>query len=51
MQVCVPLPKRRYDFFFMTELSGDELDEEKVTETWTNAINIDVPWHVNDQTY
>ena len=36
---------------FMTELSGDEIDEEKGTEAWTNDIDRGGLWQVNDTAY
>ena len=34
-----------------TDLSGDEMDDERRTEDWTNAIDCGGLWHVNDDTY
>ena len=36
---------------FMTELSGDEWNEERGSEEWVNAIDRGGLWHVNDETY
>ena len=36
---------------FMTELSGDDMDEEKGTEAWTNDIDRGGLWHVKDMDY
>ena len=35
----------------LMELSGDEMDDERGTEAWTNFIDRGGLWHVNDQTY
>ena len=34
----------------MMELCGDE-DEERGTETWTNAVDRGGLWHISDETY
>ena len=36
---------------FISDLSGDEWDEAKATEEWTNAIDRGGLWHVSDATY
>ena len=36
---------------FITDLSGDEIDDERGTEDWNNAIDRGGLWHVNDDTY
>ena len=33
------------------ELSGDEMDEDRGTDEWTNLTDRGGLWHVNDQTY
>ena len=35
----------------LMECAGDELDEDRGTETWTNMIDRGGLWHINDQTY
>jgi hypothetical protein len=36
---------------FISELSGDEWDEGRGTEEWTNAVDRGGLWHVSDTTY
>lgn len=43
------LPNKEDMILLMTDLSGDELDEDRGTETWTNAI--DRLWHISDDAY
>lgn len=45
------LPDKDDLVMFMIELSGDEMDEEEGTETWTNLLDRGGLWHVNDNTY
>lgn len=45
------LPDKDDMILFMIELSGDEMDDEAGTETWTNLIDRGGLWHVNDNTY
>ena len=45
------LPDKEDLVLFMIELGGDEMDEERGTETWTNLIDRGGLWHVNDNTY
>ena len=36
---------------FMSELNGDEWNEERGTEEWVNSIDRGGLWHVKDDTY
>ena len=37
--------------FLILSLSGDEMDEEAGTETWTNSIDRGGLWHIKDDVY
>lgn len=45
------IPNKDDMVLFIMDLSGDEMDESKRTEAWTNAIDRGGLWHVNDDTY
>lgn len=45
------LPSKEDMILCVMELSGDEMDEERGTEAWTNLIDRGGLWHVSDQTY
>ena len=45
------LPSKDDMILCLMELNGDEMDEERGTEAWTNLIDRGGLWHVNDQTY
>ena len=45
------LPSKDDMILCLVELSGDEMDEERGTEAWTNLIDRGGLWHINNQTY
>lgn len=45
------LPHKEDMILFISDLSGDEWDEAKGTEEWTNAIDRGGLWHISDDTY
>ncbi len=45
------LPHEDKMLLFISELRGDELDEENGPEEWLNAIGRGGLWNVNDNTY
>ena len=45
------IPNKDDMILCVMELSGDEMDEDRGTEEWTNLIDRGGLWHVNDQTY
>lgn len=44
-------PQKDDMMLFISDLSGDEWDEARGTENWTNAIDRGGLWHVSDDTY
>ena len=50
MRDSVPFP-RSCHILCLIELGGDELFEERGTETWTNMVDRGGLWHISDQTY
>lgn len=45
------LPNKEDMLLFISDMSGDEWDEEKGTEVWTNGIDRGGLWHINDNVY
>ena len=50
LKLC-SMPEKQDMILCLIELGGDELFEERGTETWTNIVDRGGLWHISDQTY